>query len=71
MRGARTMRAERFALARTRGAIDAVDDGMLLLLAARRRLVRVAARLKSRAGLVARPGDYAYWNSAWLPPGEP
>lgn len=24
-----------------------------------------------RAGLVARPGDYAYWNSAWLPPGEP
>lgn len=48
------MRAERFALARTRGAIDAVDDGMLLLLAARRRLVQVAARLKPRAGLVAR-----------------
>lgn len=48
------MRAERFALARTRGAIDAVDDGMLLLLAARRRLVHVVARLKPRAGLVAR-----------------
>ncbi|MEY2161238.1 MULTISPECIES: ubiquinone anaerobic biosynthesis accessory factor UbiT [Pseudomonadota] len=48
------MRAERFALARTRGAIDAVDDGMLLLLAARRRLVRVVARLKPRAGLATR-----------------
>lgn len=48
------MRAERFALARTRGAIDAVDDGMLLLLAARRRLVRLVARLKPRAGLAAR-----------------
>ena len=39
------MRTERFALARTRGAIDAVDDGMLLLLAARRRLVRLVARI--------------------------
>ncbi|MEW9570348.1 SCP2 sterol-binding domain-containing protein [Rhodanobacter sp. Si-c] len=47
------MRAERFALARTRATIDAVDDGMLLLLAARRRLVRLAARLKPSAGLVA------------------
>ncbi|MDE2280597.1 MAG: chorismate mutase, partial [Xanthomonadaceae bacterium] len=43
------MRAERFALARTRTAIDAVDDGMLLLLAARRRLVRMVAQLKPRA----------------------
>jgi len=48
------MRAERFALARTRGAIDAVDDGLLLLLAARRRLVRMLARLKPRAGVAAR-----------------
>jgi len=48
------MRAERFALARTRGAIDAVDDGMLLLLAARRHLVRLVAGLKPRAGLAAR-----------------
>lgn len=48
------MRAERFALARTRGAIDAVDDGLLLLLAARRCLVHLVARLKPRAGLVAR-----------------
>lgn len=48
------MRAEHFALARTRGAIDAVDDGMLLLLAARRRLVQVVARLKPRAGLATR-----------------
>ncbi|MBP6596432.1 MAG: transposase [Arenimonas sp.] len=23
-----------------------------------------------RAGLVARPGDYAYWNAAWLEAGE-
>ncbi|MBN8923989.1 MAG: SCP2 sterol-binding domain-containing protein [Rhodanobacter sp.] len=49
-----TMRAERFALGRARGAIDAVDDGMLLLLAARRRLVGMVARLKPRAGLEAR-----------------
>lgn len=48
------MRAERFALARARTAIDAVDDGMLLLLAARRRLVRMVAQLKPRAGVPAR-----------------
>lgn len=48
------MRTERFVLARTRGAIDAVDDGMLLLLAARRRLVRLVARIKPCAGQVAR-----------------
>lgn len=47
------MPAERFALARARGAIDAVDDGLLLLLAARRRLVRVVARLKPHAGVAA------------------
>lgn len=40
---------ERLALARTRGMIDHVDDSLLLLLAARRRMVRVVATLKSRA----------------------
>lgn len=48
------MQPERFALARTRGAIDAVDDGLLLLFAARRRLVRTAAWLKPRAGVPKR-----------------
>jgi predicted lipid carrier protein YhbT/chorismate mutase len=43
-----------FALARARAAIDAVDDGLLVLLAARRRLVSVVARLKHRAGLPSR-----------------
>ena len=43
-----------FALARVRGAIDAVDDGLLVLLAARRRLVAVVARLKRGAGLPSR-----------------
>jgi len=48
------MKPDRFALARTRGAIDAVDDGLLWLLAARRRLVRAVAILKFRAGVPAR-----------------
>lgn len=48
---------DRWFLDRARGAIDGIDDGLILLLAARRRLVRVAAWLKSRAGLVGRdPG---------------
>lgn len=42
------------ALAGVRGAIDAVDDGLLVLLAARRRLVAVVARLKRSAGLPSR-----------------
>ena len=48
------MPAERFALARARGAIDAVDDGLLLLLAARRRLVHAVGWLKPRAGVAMR-----------------
>ena len=40
---------ERRALARVRGAIDHVDDGLVVLLAARRRLVRAVAALKRRA----------------------
>jgi predicted lipid carrier protein YhbT/chorismate mutase len=48
------MRPERFALGRARAAIDTVDDGLLLLLAARRRLVHVVARLKPRAGVPTR-----------------
>ena len=43
-----------FALARTRAAIDAVDDGLLVLLAARRRLVGLVARLKPCAGAPSR-----------------
>ena len=43
-----------FALARVRGAIDAVDDGLLVLLAARRRLVEVVAQLKRSTGLPSR-----------------
>jgi predicted lipid carrier protein YhbT/chorismate mutase len=38
-------------LVRTRALIDAVDDGLVLLLATRRRLARVAARDKRGAGL--------------------
>ena len=45
---------ERLALARMRGAIDRVDDGLIVLLAARRRLVRVVAALKPRAGVAPR-----------------
>ena len=45
---------ERFALMRTRGAIDRVDDGLIVLLAVRRRLVRAVAALKPRAGVPPR-----------------
>lgn len=45
---------ERLALAQVRAAIDHVDDGLLLLLAARRRLVRMVASLKPRAGVPPR-----------------
>ena len=37
-------------------AIDAVDDGLVLLLAARARLARLAGRIKSRAGVEGRDG---------------
>jgi predicted lipid carrier protein YhbT/chorismate mutase len=37
-----------------RGVIDRVDDGLIVLLAARRRLVRVVAALKPRAGVPPR-----------------
>ena len=46
--------AERVALARVRGAIDLVDDGLVALLAARRRLVRAVAVLKPGAGASTR-----------------
>ncbi|MDE2309041.1 MAG: SCP2 sterol-binding domain-containing protein [Xanthomonadaceae bacterium] len=45
---------ERFALARARGVIDRVDDGLILLLAARRRMVRAVAALKRHAGVPPR-----------------
>lgn len=45
---------ERFALARARAVIDGIDDGLLVLLAARRRLVRAVARLKPSAGVPPR-----------------
>ncbi len=52
-----TLPRERWFLDRARGAIDGVDDGLILLLAMRRRLVQVVAWLKSRAGLAGRdPG---------------
>lgn len=41
-------------LERTRGALDGVDDGLILLLAMRRRLVRLVAMLKRRAGVPGR-----------------
>lgn len=48
---------ERWLLDCVRGAIDGVDDGLILLLATRRRLVHLVARLKSRAGMTGRdPG---------------
>ncbi|MBB5016412.1 ubiquinone anaerobic biosynthesis accessory factor UbiT [Rehaibacterium terrae] len=48
------MRPEHVALARVRALIDRADDALLLLFAARRGLVRAAARLKREAGLPAR-----------------
>jgi O2-independent ubiquinone biosynthesis accessory factor UbiT len=45
---------ERLALTHVRGAIDRVDDGLIVLLAARRRLVRAVAALKPRAGVPPR-----------------
>ncbi|MEO5560044.1 MAG: chorismate mutase [Dokdonella sp.] len=47
-------KAERFVLARVRAAIDHVDDGLIVLLAARRRLVGAAGALKPWAGLPLR-----------------
>jgi predicted lipid carrier protein YhbT/chorismate mutase len=46
--------ADPVALARLRRAIDCVDDGMLLLLAGRRRLVARVARIKRGSGLPMR-----------------
>lgn len=46
--------AERLALARARAAIDGLDDGLIVLLAARRKLVRAVATLKWRAHLPPR-----------------
>lgn len=48
------MRPEHLALGRARAAIDAVDDGLLVLLATRRRLVHAVAWLKPRAGVPVR-----------------
>ena len=48
------MRSEPAALARLRGAIDGIDDVLLLLLAGRTRLVRRAERCKRAAGLPLR-----------------
>jgi len=45
------MRPERLALTQARGLIDAVDDGMVALLAARHRLVGLAGLLKRRLGV--------------------
>jgi len=45
---------ERFALAHVRHAIDHVDDSLIVLLAARRRLVRAVAVLKPRIGVPPR-----------------
>ncbi|RDJ00482.1 hypothetical protein DVT68_06725 [Dyella solisilvae] len=47
-------RPDRWLLQGARGAIDGVDDGLILLLAARRRLVRVVGALKCRTGLPIR-----------------
>lgn len=46
--------AGRFALARVRAAIDRVDDGLIVLLATRRRLAAMAGRLKPRSGVPSR-----------------
>lgn len=45
------------ALAGARHAIDQIDDAMLWLIAARRRIVRVLAPIKQRSGLPARDPD--------------
>ncbi len=45
---------ERFAVTRVRAAIDRIDDGLIMLLAARRRLAGAVGALKSRAGAAAR-----------------
>jgi len=44
----------RFALARVRAAIDRVDDGLIVLLATRRRLAAMAGRLKPHSGVPSR-----------------
>ena len=44
----------RFTLARIRAAIDRVDDGLIVLLATRRRLAAMAGRLKPRSGVPSR-----------------
>jgi len=43
-------------LAPVRLAIDGVDDGLVLLLATRKRLARLAGRIKARAGVQGRDG---------------
>lgn len=43
---------ERLALTHVRGAIDRVDDGLIVLHAARRRLARAVAAPKPRAGVL-------------------
>lgn len=43
-----------YGLARVRLAIDAIDDGLVLMLAARSRLARVAGRIKATAGATGR-----------------
>ncbi len=45
---------ERLALNRARDVIDGIDDGMLVLLAARRQVVRTVAVLKPRVGVSVR-----------------
>lgn len=45
---------ERFALMRMRAAIDRIDDGLIVLLAARRRLAGAVGVLKPRAGMASR-----------------
>ena len=44
------------ALAPVRLAIDGVDDGLVVLLATRKRLARLAGRIKTRAGMQGRDG---------------
>src|SRR5215471_6746923 len=52
-----SLQRDRWLLDRARGAIDGVDDGLILLLATRKRLVRVVAWLKARIGMVGRDPD--------------